>query len=665
LIYHAQGVLCSVTAAMHLAAAIETKPDSASLRPCIVVAGGREPSYWEAYPNHQFVHTIGALPCCLNSGCWRARTLPLGDGDKADDPSACCLNVVGDLPKCMDMIAAQEVIRRIGMYFDGGAIPYLTSAEARAAARGVSATASNPFDDAPLNIHNAKLNLEQFIRRIPPFPGTFDGRGVVICCGGFAYFVNAWVCVRMLRWLGCTLPVQVWYRDREEMDDAMICLLDAYDVECVDANRIRGEHPVRRLGGWELKPYAILHSPFSEVLLLDADNVPIIDPTFLFLTKQFRETGAVFWPDYPDQKPSAAAWAFCGISEADDFVFETGQILVNKARCWDALSLTMWFNEHSDFYYQHFPGGRETFHVAFRKLRKLFSMPTRGAHALQGTVCQHDFRGRRIFQHRNADKWRLYHANRRSPGFRFERRCLAFVEELRSRWDGRINEYGPRCLLRRSSEGGGKWRSVPSIGIYIITCRERDRLRAQTLRSLAASDWKDRPVRIQMDRARFADRRDRICDTAWLALNRSLRTNLDYVLLLEDDLVFNRFLRHNLLHWRPLREGMITVAGLYNQDLKVVAYDVRANFVLVDPQSVFGSQAFLIARESVEYLVAHWHESREPLDFRLSDLAAGQRPYIIYHTPSLVQHVGKKSVWGGRFCEAIDYDPLWKAEASS
>ena len=33
-------------------------------RPCVVVAGGREPAHWEAYPDHQFIHNNGALRCC-------------------------------------------------------------------------------------------------------------------------------------------------------------------------------------------------------------------------------------------------------------------------------------------------------------------------------------------------------------------------------------------------------------------------------------------------------------------------------------------------------------------------------------------------------------------------------------------------------------------------
>lgn len=36
------------------------------------------------------------------------------------------------LPKCLDMISAEEVIRRVELYFAGGAIDYLTAEQAAA-----------------------------------------------------------------------------------------------------------------------------------------------------------------------------------------------------------------------------------------------------------------------------------------------------------------------------------------------------------------------------------------------------------------------------------------------------------------------------------------------------------------------------------------------------
>jgi len=132
LMYHAQGVLGPVSLPMHLAAAIETRPEMPQNRPCVVIAGGREPPHWEAYPHHQFIHTVGALRCCDNGGCWKSRTIPLGDGDAKDYSDSLCVDVVGSLPRCMDMVTADEVIRRIEWYFTGGAVDYLTTEQTAA-----------------------------------------------------------------------------------------------------------------------------------------------------------------------------------------------------------------------------------------------------------------------------------------------------------------------------------------------------------------------------------------------------------------------------------------------------------------------------------------------------------------------------------------------------
>lgn len=124
LMYHADGVLCPVTFAMHLAAAVETKPGRPRVRPCVVVAGGREPKHWEAYPQHQFLDTIGMLPCCAEGGCWKSRCQLVGDGDPKDHHDVCVspVQVRPDLriAKCMEMITPEDVIRRIEMYLASG-----------------------------------------------------------------------------------------------------------------------------------------------------------------------------------------------------------------------------------------------------------------------------------------------------------------------------------------------------------------------------------------------------------------------------------------------------------------------------------------------------------------------------------------------------------------
>ncbi len=124
LTYHADGVLCPVTLAMHLAAAVETKPGQPKNRPCVVIAGGREPKHWEAYPHHQFLDTLGMLPCCADGGCWKSRCQTVGDGDPKDHQDLCVspVPVRPDLsiPRCMEMITPADVIRRIEMYLANG-----------------------------------------------------------------------------------------------------------------------------------------------------------------------------------------------------------------------------------------------------------------------------------------------------------------------------------------------------------------------------------------------------------------------------------------------------------------------------------------------------------------------------------------------------------------
>jgi ADP-heptose:LPS heptosyltransferase len=120
LMYHAQGAISAVSLLMHLAAAVETAPGMPQNRPCVVIAGGREPAHFTFYPHHQYLHTGGALLCCDNGGCWRSRVKPLGDGDSKDQEL--CIDVVGELPRCMHMISAADVIHAVERYYEGGAL---------------------------------------------------------------------------------------------------------------------------------------------------------------------------------------------------------------------------------------------------------------------------------------------------------------------------------------------------------------------------------------------------------------------------------------------------------------------------------------------------------------------------------------------------------------
>lgn len=92
----AKGILCGVSLLMHVAAALE--------KPAIIVAGGREPVQWNAYPKQHYLHTIGMLSCPswrgrIGEACWRSRLPQPGTPDKdicvrAHDGSAECMRLI-------------------------------------------------------------------------------------------------------------------------------------------------------------------------------------------------------------------------------------------------------------------------------------------------------------------------------------------------------------------------------------------------------------------------------------------------------------------------------------------------------------------------------------------------------------------------------------------
>lgn len=285
-----------------------------------------------------------------------------------------------------------------------------------------------------------QLLSRKFLSALGPYPAErYNGRGIVICAGGTRMFTNGWVCMRLLRYHSCTLPIEFWHLDNE-INAEMARLASTHGVSCVNGNEVarRLPRPPRILRGWELKSFAILHSRFQEVLLLDADNVAVTNPAFLFETPQYRKAGTIFWPDYMRMKPERRMWEATEVPYRDEREVESGQIVLDKARCWSALNLAMHYNSHSDFYFKHVHGDKGTFQFAWPRTGTPYSMPLRGIHPLDGTMCQHDFDGRRLFQHRNTDKWQLDGSNRRVQDFWLEETCRDFLAELRRRWNGRV-----------------------------------------------------------------------------------------------------------------------------------------------------------------------------------------------------------------------------------
>lgn len=136
LIAGADGVLCTITLGMHIAAAME--------RPCVVTGGGRESQVWEAYSNdhrgfgpiasgrvrvpHRFIHSIGQLPCAVPSGCWKNKTRPV-----RNDSKVCKKPVLAEggqwVPVCQDMITTEQLVESVLSYYQDGTLEPLAGGQ--------------------------------------------------------------------------------------------------------------------------------------------------------------------------------------------------------------------------------------------------------------------------------------------------------------------------------------------------------------------------------------------------------------------------------------------------------------------------------------------------------------------------------------------------------
>jgi hypothetical protein len=148
------------------------------------------------------------------------------------------------------------------------------------------------------------------------------------------------------------------------------------------------------------------------------------------------------------------------------------------------------------------------------------------------------------------------------------------------------------------------------------------------------------------------------------ALEAARRSDGELFLFLEDDLLFNRFIRQNLLAWEPIRafrRGEHFFASIFDPGVSVSRLDAKARWAEVEPNSAYGAQGLVISKRTVEHLVTCWGAVRSiHADTKLPRLAGFVCP-ILYHRPSLVQHVGFDSLWGGPYLSADDFDPGWVA----
>lgn len=199
---------------------------------------------------------------------------------------------------------------------------------------------------------------------------------------------------------------------------------------------------------------------------------------------------------------------------------------------------------------------------------------------------------------------------------------------------------------------------------YLFTCEERAETCALTVAALADTDWGSPPT-VVVDESPAEKKIQRILETGLRVLVRAVDEAIsddEIILCCEDDVAFNRWLRHNLEHWAPVVERRADghlFGSVYNPNVIPPPGD-GAHAVVTDPRRVYGCQGMVMSITTARALVEQWSDGHGPLDLRISRLAARWSP-IWYHVPSLVQHRPVASTWGGAPHHALDFSGEWRA----
>lgn len=216
------------------------------------------------------------------------------------------------------------------------------------------------------------LRAEEFEEHI------FSGRGIVTVGGG-EYFGPIIVGLHMLRKTGCELPVEIFVADESEYEPELCdvylpklgakCLVISTFLQGGTGHKFKVTH-------YQLKSLAMLFSSFEEILYLDSDSIPLLDPTTaLFPISLYQISGLVIWPDFWIATESPLFYTIAGLSSFPSTLpkssSEAGQLLMNKKTHLKVLLLAVYYNLHGPEYYYPLlsqgvmgQGDKETFMAA-------------------------------------------------------------------------------------------------------------------------------------------------------------------------------------------------------------------------------------------------------------------------------------------------------------
>ncbi|GAA5925201.1 hypothetical protein JCM3775_006395 [Rhodotorula graminis] len=250
--------------------------------------------------------------------------------------------------------------------------------------------------------HHQELlqTLYPFVNKSPKMPRTVAGlresykipRGIIIPCGNdqFIYAVHLIATLKHVH--NTALPIHVVYAGSDDLVPEKRAALRSIhpSVDTVDLlNYFDETHVGIHGGGWAIKSFAVLASPFQGVIIADADAIFVQDPeTLLDDDPGYNATGTLFFRDreifagwgqvhewfhsvMKDREPSAqlqrSRW---WMDQASREEMESGVVVFDKRRTTVVYGLlfTAWLNTRvvrEEVTYENTYGDKESFWMAF------------------------------------------------------------------------------------------------------------------------------------------------------------------------------------------------------------------------------------------------------------------------------------------------------------
>lgn len=260
-----------------------------------------------------------------------------------------------------------------------------------------------------VNIPFAELHRAQreAVIRFASEPRRHSGRGIVTAIYD-SQFPSLWVLLSELARLKVSLPIEAFYLEGE------VSQRNAELAQSLGLNltlRLLSD----KARGYSTKPFAIWRSSFREVLWLDSDDFPLRDPSFLFDDEEYCAKGSLFWRDVVSTDralywhPTSVVWPLFNVPMNDAEEFETGQLLIDKEKCWAELGLTLHFNQRPEIYVSRLIGEKDTFRLAWQNLAVARQKaPPGGGYLMKPALVPYGFMPFGPFHMGRPNEWRKW-----------------------------------------------------------------------------------------------------------------------------------------------------------------------------------------------------------------------------------------------------------------